>query len=256
MSINKEPIHVVWLKRDLRLDDNEAITNALASNNRTLLLYAFEETLIHDPHYSERHWDFIKQSIEDINLQLQKYNTKVFAVNSEVIPCLNQLQNYFSIDHIYSHQETGLLITFNRDRDVNRYCKNNSIEWTENINNGVLRGLLNREDWFENWNRYMHDEQFNFKPRKNQFLTIEEIDHISTDFNTTDLKTSTSPWSSKKGVQQLLGSMQILSLKKGIKNTSLIFQNQKNQEQVRVDSLPILLGETYRSDRFFKKQHS
>ena len=192
MSINKEPIHVVWLKRDLRLDDNEAITNALASNNRTLLLYAFEETLIHDPHYSERHWDFIKQSIEDINLQLQKYNTKVFAVNSEVIPCLNQLQNYFSIDHIYSHQETGLLITFNRDRDVNRYCKNNSIEWTENINNGVLRGLLNREDWFENWNRYMHDEQFNFKPRKNQFLTIEEIDHISTDFNTTDLKTSTS----------------------------------------------------------------
>jgi deoxyribodipyrimidine photo-lyase len=192
MNTNKESIHIVWLKRDLRLEDNEAITNALASNKRVLLLYAFEDTLINDHHYSERHWNFIKQSLEDINEGLKVYNTKVLAVNSEVIPCFNQLQNYFKIDHIYSHQETGLLITYNRDKDVNRYCKNNSIEWTENINNGVLRGLLNREDWFEHWDRYMHDKQFCFEPKENQFVSIEEIAQISADFNLTDLKTKTS----------------------------------------------------------------
>ena len=43
------------------------------------------------------------------------------------------------------------MITYNRDKDFERYCRNNAIEWTENINNGVLRGLLNREDWFEKW---------------------------------------------------------------------------------------------------------
>ena len=46
MHTNKEKIQVVWLKRDLRLQDNEAIYNALASNKPTLFLYVFEKSLI------------------------------------------------------------------------------------------------------------------------------------------------------------------------------------------------------------------
>jgi len=35
---DREEINVVWFKRDLRLQDNEAIYNALASNKPTLFL--------------------------------------------------------------------------------------------------------------------------------------------------------------------------------------------------------------------------
>ena len=120
MNINKEKINVVWLKRDLRLQDNEAIYNALSSKKRVLFLYVFENSLIKDPHYSARHWNFIKQSLVDLNNNLEKYNTKVLSVTSEVINTFNQLQDYFEIDTVYSHQETGLLITFNRDKDFKR----------------------------------------------------------------------------------------------------------------------------------------
>jgi deoxyribodipyrimidine photo-lyase len=41
MNINKEEIHIVWFKRDLRLQDNEAIQNALKANKRVLFLYVF-----------------------------------------------------------------------------------------------------------------------------------------------------------------------------------------------------------------------
>ena len=82
---NKEHINVVWLKRDLRLQDNEAISNALKSKNRTLLLYVFENILLNDNHYSERHFNFIKESIKDLNNQLKPYNTKVLTVNSDII---------------------------------------------------------------------------------------------------------------------------------------------------------------------------
>ena len=67
MHINKEEINVVWFKRDLRLEDNEAIYNAFNSNKRTLFLYVLEPSLISDVHYDNRHWNFIKQSIEDLN---------------------------------------------------------------------------------------------------------------------------------------------------------------------------------------------
>ena len=84
MSTNKEHVNIVWFKRDLRLQDNEAIYNAIATDSPTLLLYVFENSLKEDKHYSQRHWNFIKQSIVDLNTQLKLYGTKVLCVSSEV----------------------------------------------------------------------------------------------------------------------------------------------------------------------------
>jgi deoxyribodipyrimidine photo-lyase len=188
MNINEE-INVVWLKRDLRLQDNEAIFNALESGKRMLLLYVFEKSLLGDEHYSERHWNFIKQSIVDLNEQLIEYNTKILCVTSEVVTAFNQLLDSYKIDTVFSHQETGLLITYTRDKDFARYCRNNSFNWIENNNNGVLRGLLNRDDWFEKWDDYMYKPQFEYELKSERFLTIEEIQKVERAFFVTDLQT-------------------------------------------------------------------
>jgi len=169
MNINKEEIHIIWLKRDLRLLDNEAIYNALAANKRVLFLYVFEKSLIEDPHYDQRHWGFIKESLKDMNEDLKKFNTKILTVTSEVIATFNQILITHKIDTVFSHQETGLLITYQRDKNFTRYCLNNSIKWVENNNNAVLRGKLNRDDWFENWHDYMHKPQLSYQFDKTKF---------------------------------------------------------------------------------------
>lgn len=189
MITNKEKINVVWFKRDLRLCDNEAIFNALSTKKRTLFLYVFEKSLIDDPHYDERHWNFIKQSIVDVNHQLETYNTKILTVTSEVITVFNQLQNEFKIDTVYSHQETGLLITYERDKEFARYCRNNSINWIENNNNGVLRGLLNRENWLEMWDDYMNKPQFSYKITTSKCISCGEIKELEKYFLITNLET-------------------------------------------------------------------
>ncbi len=189
---DREEINVVWFKRDLRLQDNEAIFNAINSNKKTLFLYVFENSLIHDPHYDKRHWNFIKQSITDINSNLKQYNTKVLSVQTEVVTAFNQLQNYFKIHTVFSHQETGLLITYNRDKDFARYCRNNTINWIENNNNGVLRGLLNREDWFEKWDEYMYSPQIEVNYSSANFISLDQIKNLEKSFIIPDLKTEES----------------------------------------------------------------
>lgn len=188
MNINEE-INIIWLKRDLRLQDNEAILNALNAGKRTLLLYVFEKSLLEDDHYSERHWDFIKQSIVDLNKDLIKFDTKILCVTTEIVTAFNQILNYYKIDTVFSHQETGLLITYKRDKDFKRYCRNNSINWVENNNNGVLRGLLNREDWFEKWDDYMYQPLFEYELNSENFLSIKTIEKIERAFFVTNLKT-------------------------------------------------------------------
>jgi deoxyribodipyrimidine photo-lyase len=189
MNINNEEIHVVWFKRDLRLQDNEAIKNALASNKRVLFLYVFENSLIDDAHYDERHWNFIKQSIIDLNADLKKYNTQVLCVQTEVVNAFNQIFNSYKVDTVFSHQETGLLITYNRDKEFTRYCRNNSVKWEENNNNGVLRGLLDREDWFDKWDDYMYDPQIKNQFNADKFISIEEIIQLEKYFQPPSLET-------------------------------------------------------------------
>lgn len=189
MHINREEINVVWFKRDLRLQDNEAIYNALQSDKRTLFMYVFENILLEDAHYDERHWNFIKESIKDLNEDLKKYNTAILAVQTDVVAAFNQLLNRYKIHTVYSHQETGLLITYNRDKIFTRYCRNNLINWIENKNNGILRGLLTREDWFDKWEDYMADKQFENNLASEKFISMAEISSLEKYFQLVDLKT-------------------------------------------------------------------
>ncbi len=189
MIIEKPEICVVWLKRDLRLQDNEAIHNALESGKRILLLYVFENLLLEDVHYSERHWNFIKESLRDMNARLKAFNTKVLTVRSDIFNAFNVLQTLYKVNQVFSHLETGLLVTFDRDKKFQRYTRNNTFKWVESVNNGVRRGLKNRGNWFENWNAYMNEPLFPFDPEKNQLLNLEEIEALEQLFTLADLST-------------------------------------------------------------------
>jgi deoxyribodipyrimidine photo-lyase len=190
--MSKTDLNIVWLKRDLRLHDNEAIYNALNSNTKTLFIYVFEDFLIEDKHYSKRHWDFIKESIADLNHQLLPYSTKVLTVNSSIISAVKTLQLQYNIKQISSHLETGIGSTFKRDLEFKAFCKSEGIPWSENQNNAIQRGLKNRNQWIENWEDFMAQKEFIFQPKPNQLLHIEDISILEKSFQIVDLTTNAS----------------------------------------------------------------
>jgi deoxyribodipyrimidine photo-lyase len=192
MRTKGKDISIVWLKRNLRLHDNEGIYRALKQGIPVLLLYAFEPSLQQDPHYSQRHWDFIKQSITDLNRELTPYRTRVLAVEEEVIPLFSKLQQFWQIRNLYSHQETGLRVTYDRDKAVNRFCKNNLIDWQEHINNGVFRGLVHRQTWRRDWENYMREPLFEFKATQEQFVPNPDLDKLAEFLKVADLRTEQS----------------------------------------------------------------
>ncbi|WP_010179078.1 cryptochrome/deoxyribodipyrimidine photo-lyase family protein [Aquimarina agarilytica] len=185
----KPTINIVWFKRDLRLLDHEPLHKAITNGLPTLLLYTFEPSLLNDPHYSERHWNFIKESISDMNSELNEFNTQLLAITNEFIPTLSKLQQFWTIKHLYSHQETGLRVTYERDKSVKRFCKNNLIRWEESITNGVERGLQNRNNWSDKWTAYMLQPKYDFDPSPSNFISKKTLTTISTYFKIPCLKT-------------------------------------------------------------------
>jgi len=157
-------MNVVWFKRDLRLFDNEALFRALESDNPTLLLYIFEPSLLNDHHYSQRHFDFIKQSLEELQHQLKSYQTQLLIIESEAVDAFEKINRIQSITNLFSYQETGIKLTFDRDKAVASFCKKHNIVWNEYITNGIKRGLSNRKTWRDDWCEFMDVEPFPFQP--------------------------------------------------------------------------------------------
>ena len=163
-----QEINVVWLKRDLRLSDHEALYFAQKSKIPVLVFYCFEPELEHYYDWDVRHARFVRQSLDEMNQSIP-----VFVTRDNVISILQVISQQFQIRFLLSYQETGVAPTYKRDKDVAKWCKNRNIKWKQFQSNGVVRALKNRDQWERLWTRHMNQRPFQNDLSKMSFIGQE-----------------------------------------------------------------------------------
>jgi deoxyribodipyrimidine photo-lyase len=153
--MSRQKINIVWFKRDLRLTDHEPLAAACEESIPCLLLFVVEPILLNDAHYSERHWRFIWQSLDDMQVKLHRYPHSLQIFSADFPQVLDEIAVEFDINKIYSYEEIGLNNTFNRDKLVNHWCERHQVQWLEFASGAVVRAKSNRDDWDKHWKTIM-----------------------------------------------------------------------------------------------------
>ena len=167
-----QKVNIVWFKRDLRLHDHEPLFEAIKDGLPIILLFCFEPSLVQAPQSSERHWRFVWQSLEDMNKRLGKWDTKVHVFYQEVMPVFQQLSKAYPIQKVFSHVETGIHISFERDKAMASFFAAKGIKWEEFRHQGVTRSRKNRKDWSKDWYQFMSGPIVNPDFSKAVFFTL------------------------------------------------------------------------------------
>jgi len=175
-----QKISIVWFKRDLRLTDHQPLKTAIESGDRLLLLYCFDPALIRDPHYDTRHWRFVYESLQDMNARIKPLGHQVEMNHAPFRSLLTSLTEHYFVNAIYSHEESGLQITYDLDLWVTQFCGEKGITWHESMYNGVLRGAKNRQNWLKHWHGTM--KQPKSQPDLTALKTIELSEAIKAKF--------------------------------------------------------------------------
>jgi len=170
--------NIVWLKRDLRLTDHAPLHYCAQGAEATILWYNFEPSLMGDPHYSDRHFQFIYDSLADINEKLISFNTQLLVTYGDTIDSLNCLLKQVEVKTILSHQETGLSITYGRDQEVALWCQLMEVEWKEFQSNGIQRGRSNRNSWVQDWYDYMNSPQHAYGLNQISWIPTDELNAL------------------------------------------------------------------------------
>ena len=137
---------LVWLKRDLRLTDHPALTLA-AGMGRVLPVYVVEPEYWQLPDTSARQWEVTAEALADLREALAAVGMPLVLRVGPAVEVLARLCRQHDITTIVSHEETGNLWTFARDRQVGAWARGAGIVWHELPQSGVVRRLGNRDGW-------------------------------------------------------------------------------------------------------------
>ncbi len=151
------PLQIVWFKRDLRVQDHAALTQA-AARGPVLPLFIAEPDLWAQPDMSARQWDFARECLRELRSDLAALGQPLIVRMGEAVAVFEAIRMRHGIAGLWSHQETGNGWTYARDRGVAAWAKAHGIAWHEPRQCGVTRRLAARSGWARRWDAFMGQE--------------------------------------------------------------------------------------------------
>jgi deoxyribodipyrimidine photo-lyase len=143
-------MQLVWLKRDLRLDDHAPL-HAAAMGGSALVVWIIEPEWLASPECDPSHVEFALGCVA----ALRARGLPVQVRQGPALAVLDALRREHSFTRLLSHEETGPMWSYARDREVARWCRAQGVTWTEFAHTGVVRRLRQRQGWAGRWQARM-----------------------------------------------------------------------------------------------------
>lgn len=148
-------MEIVWFKRDLRVADHAPLAAAARSGRPVLPLYIVEPSLWAGADASGRQWAHRAEALADLDRALMRRGARLVVRVGDAAEVLAALHAAHGITAIHTHQESGNLASFARDRAVRRWARGHGIPLQETLQHGVWRALPSRDGWAARWQALM-----------------------------------------------------------------------------------------------------
>ncbi len=195
-----QKISIFWFRRDLRLDDNKGLSEALKADEKVIPIFIFDKDildLLDDKH--DRRVDYINKSLEKINTELYETGSSLLTFYGKPLGIFKQLQKEYDIQSVYCNRDYEPS-AIKRDDEVKDFLHSKNIEFIDFKDQVIFekseiakdngepytvyipfskkwKKLLSEKDYSTN---NLKKDQFQKLP-KNKILTLKEIGFEKTD---------------------------------------------------------------------------
>ena len=145
---------LVWFKRDLRLADHAPLA-AAAGCDAAAGLYVIEPDWLGSPEFDAQHLQHLLACLAPLRADLAARGLPLLVRVGAMPAVLAELRQAYNFSHLCSHEETGPLWTYGRDRAVARWCRAQGVVWQQWPQTGVVRALKTRSGWAARWAQRM-----------------------------------------------------------------------------------------------------
>lgn len=116
-----------WFRRDLRLDDNTALHNALQEKYPTIALFIFDDEILEQLPKNDARVSFIYESLQKINDQLITFGSSLLIKKGKTTEVWQDLQQEFAIQSVFFNKDYEPY-ALQRDAEISKLLKENNVE--------------------------------------------------------------------------------------------------------------------------------
>ena len=98
-------VNFFWVRRDLRLNDNRGLYEALKSENPVIPLFIFDTDILDDLEKDDPRLGFIYEQLFDINLELKKIGSSLLIKQGRPIDVWKELAEEFEIHQVVCNHD-------------------------------------------------------------------------------------------------------------------------------------------------------
>ncbi len=154
-------MHIIWFRRDLRLSDNEVVSQATANNAEVLPCFIIDPWFYQWKDIGKARVRFLFESLEDLDNNLQKLGSKLYLFEGNAVEILQQLTNeLIECDRqpkLYFNRDVQVEYGIERDKSIVKFYQQKNLECHIGLNN-FIQPNERREEWFNEYYTYQRGE--------------------------------------------------------------------------------------------------
>ena len=115
---------IFWFRRDLRLDDNKGLSEALKADEKVIPIFIFDRDILdHLEDKYDRRVDYIHQALEKINQELKEFGSSLLTFHGKPLDVFKQLEKDFEIKSVFCNRDYEPS-AIKRDDEVKDFLEN------------------------------------------------------------------------------------------------------------------------------------
>ncbi len=126
-----QKISIFWFRRDLRLDDNKGLSEALKSGEKVIPIFIFDKEILDqlEDKY-DRRVDYIQQALEKINDKLHDSGTTLLTYHGKPLEIFKKIIKEYDVKSIYTNRDYEPS-AIKRDEEIRKFLRGKEIDFLE-----------------------------------------------------------------------------------------------------------------------------
>lgn len=191
-----EKINIFWFRRDLRLNDNRGLFEALSAKHKVLPIFIFDTEILDKLPKDDARVTFIHNTLQNINKTLQDtYQSSLAQYHGKPLEVFKKLITNFNIETVFTNHDYEPYAT-TRDKTIHAFLAENDIEFKTFKDNVIFeKDEVVKSDgtpymvytpYMKQWKAVFQDTQLEFfetdtllentlKNKKLPFISLKEM---------------------------------------------------------------------------------
>ena len=124
-----DKITIFWFRRDLRLDDNHGLFNALSASKNVMPIFIFDKLILDQiADRNDKRVAFIFEALERINQELMKIGSGIEMHYGTPLDVFKLLIQKFNVASVYTNEDYEPY-AIKRDREISDFLAENAVEF-------------------------------------------------------------------------------------------------------------------------------